>query len=222
MSVLLTGKVAVPVKLLPDKLLAVRVALAKPLALTKLTVPKLAGMTSTMRAPVTAVGPRLATVSVNKVVAPSARVGVLAAFVIDRSVVGPITTLAVATLLLRFASVMVLAAAMLALLIALVADAPTACKTMVIVLPTGSVTVPVKVVIEAMLVAPMLAPPATLELTQVSVPKPAGSPSITVELVPVCGPELVSVKVNCVVWPALMLAGLAVLLMPRLACGKHL
>lgn len=185
LRVLPTGNVAVPVKLLPIRLLAVSVALAKPLALTKLTVPKLAGITSTMRAPVAAVGPRLATVSVNSVVAPSASVGVLANLVIDKSVVGPIITLAVAMLLLRLASVMVLAAAMLALLTALVAEAPTASSTMVMVLPTGSVTVPVKVVTDAMLVAPMLAPPATLELTHVSVPRPAGSPSITVELVPV-------------------------------------
>ena len=206
----------------PVKLLAVNVAPDTPDALTKLTVPKLAGTTSKMLAPVTAAGPRFLTVRVKLVVCPSCRVGVLAALVMAKSVVGPMMTLAVAMLLLRLASVMVLAALILALLMAVVADAPTACNTMVIVLPTGNVTVPVSVVTEAMLVAPILAPPATLALTQVSVPKPGGNPSTTVELVPVCGPELVSVRVNWVVWPTLMDEGLALLVMPKFACGKHL
>lgn len=77
---------------------------------TKVSVRMLVGKISCSVAPVTALGPVFTNVSVKVVVCPSAKDGVLATLVADKSALGPITTVAVDTLLVRVASLALLGA----------------------------------------------------------------------------------------------------------------
>ena len=81
---------------------------------TKVSVRMLVGKISCSVAFVTGLGPALTNVSVKVVVCPNAKDGVLATLVAERSALGPITTVAVETLLLTVLSLALLGAATLA------------------------------------------------------------------------------------------------------------
>ena len=103
-SVLATGKVAVPLNTLAVVTRLVSVAPLTPDAVTKVKVPMLAGNRSLSVALVTGLGPVLTKVRVKVVVWPNASDGVLATFVADKSALGPTTTVAVALLFTKLSS----------------------------------------------------------------------------------------------------------------------
>ena len=89
-------------------------------------------------------------------------------------------------------------------------------KVTVMVPAGGIVTVPLRVLVP-MLKLPVLAPPPVALTTLAMVPSPVGRVSANVALVAVLGPALVITRLKVSVPPALGVAVLAVLLMPRSA-----
>ena len=177
----------------------VSVAPVTPEALTKVSVPILAGNRSFSVALVTALGPELTKLKVNVVVCPSASDGVLATLVADKSALGPTTTVAVPVLLARLSSL----AAGGGVTVAALTGAPLAVATALIkivnVWLAGIVTVPVKVLPVMLLAVSVVAAFEPLALRKLKVPRPVGKPSITVAAVACAGPLLLMVRVNVVV-----------------------
>ena len=97
-------------------------------------------------------------------------------------------------------------------------DATLTWKIRVTVLKGGKVTEPLALS-PAMFKTPMLALPATLELTKVAPLRPRGRLSVKLALVAVLGPALVITKLKVIVLPAPGVKLPGVLTMPRLATG---
>lgn len=207
-KVLAIGSVAVPLKALVVVTRLVSVAPLSPALDTKVSVRILAGKMSWSVALVTALGPVFTNVSVKVVVCPSAKDGVLATLVADKSALGPMTTVAVDTLLVNVPSLALLGATTVARFTGAPLAAAVALINTVNVWLTGIVTVPVKVDPVMLLAVNVVAPLEPLALTNVNVPKPVGKPSITVAAVACAGPLLLMVRVKVVVWPIDRLAGL--------------
>ena len=150
---------------------------------TKVRVRILAGKMSCSVALVTALGPVFTNVSVKVVVCPTAKDGVLAILVADRSALGPITTVAVEILLVNVASLALVGAKTVAWLTGAPLAAAVALIKIVRIWLTGRVMVPVKVFPVMLLAVKVVAAFDPLALTNVKAPNPAGKPSITVAAV---------------------------------------
>jgi hypothetical protein len=208
------GSVTVPLRVLVP-MLKLPVVAPPPVALTTLAmVPSPVGRVSANVALVAVLGPALVITRLKVSVPPALGVAVLAVLLMPRSATSPTVMVAVPVLLPGVVSVVpggVLTVATLAI-VPLAVPATLTCTVM----PGGSVTVPLRVLVP-MLKLPVVAPPPVALTTLAMVPSPVGRVSANVALVAVLGPALVITRLKVSVPPALGVAVLAVLLMPRSA-----
>ena len=146
-TLLLAGNVNVPLNCEDETVDTVRVPPLAPVALSSTMPNRPLGKVSRTVALITPVGPRLRTMRVNDVVCPSRITVGVADFEMLRSACGPILTTAVPVLLPGLVSVVPAGGAIVAVLTTAPTVPATACKTIVSVLATGSVAVPLKAVL---------------------------------------------------------------------------
>jgi hypothetical protein len=208
----------VPLRVLVP-MLKLPVVAPPPVALTTLAmVPSPVGRVSANVALVAVLGPALVITRLKVSVPPALGVAVLAVLLMPRSATSPTVMVAVPVLLPGVVSVVpggVLTVATLAI-VPLAVPATLTWKVTVMVPAGGSVTVPLRVLVP-MLKLPVVAPPPVALTTLAMVPSPVGRVSANVALVAVLGPALVITRLKVSVPPALGVAVLAVLLMPRSA-----
>jgi hypothetical protein len=220
--VLPTGSVPVPLKMLPATVRLVSVLPLAAVADTKVSVPRPVGSVSVMRAPVTALGPAIAKVSVNVVVWPTTSDGVLATLVEPgrrwgRSrpsaahVVGQVGVAGIGCCVDR------------RVVDRRAVGAATARNTIVRVWLTGMVTVPVKVVPLLMLAdVSVVAPLDPAALTKAERAQPGGQRIDHRGGSGLLRPGIAHGQVNRVVCPMDKVLVLAALVMDRSVSGRHL